>query len=991
MTFSVVQLIALSISYLLTLFTAAWLAEKNLLPARLVRHPLVYILSLGVYASGWAFYGSVGLAHQYGYGFMAIYLGICGAFVLAPVLLYPVLQLTRTHQLSSLADLFAFRFHSNAAGTLTTLGLLACTLPLLALQIQAVADTAQLLTGEPVQEHIAWVFCLVMTLFSILFGARHIATREKHQGVVFAMAFESLLKLLAILAVGGWLLYGPLGGPVALQEWLNHNQQQLAQLQSPMQDGQWRMLLLLFFAAAVVMPHMFHMTFTENLTPRALVSAGWGLPLFLLLMSLPIPLILWAGLKLSVNTEPQYFSIGLAQVLGSEKLALLTFMGGMSAASGVIIVCTIALSGMVINHLILPVYQPSAEGNIYRWIKWVRRSLIALIILASFLVYRLLGSTHSLTSLGTVSFAGGLQFLPGLLALMYWPRANRNGFIAGTLTGLGIWTATLLLPILGLTAGLPLPWSDTPYLPDQDNWQQAGATAIIANVLVFVLVSLLGQPRPEEQRSRQACLVNRPRLPESRKLQANSPHEFAYALAKPLGAIAAQREVERALADLQLAQDETRPFALRRLRDRIEANLSGLLGPGIASDLVASFLPYQNAAAGYVTEDIHLIEHRLEDYRSRLTGLAGELDAVRRHHRQTLYNLPLGVCSLSCDAEIIMWNRAMENLTGIAASRVLGSSLGNIDPPWRELLLEFSQGIDNSLHQKHLHSSYQSRWLNLHKAAIAEPGAPRDSGMVLLLEDITENRQLEDRLIHAQRLASLGRLAAGVAHEIGNPVTGIACLAQIIREERTSDEELQEISNQILEQTHRITGIVQSMMGFSRSSPADGHPRTAQCWLDICKEAVNLLSLNSEARPVRFNNLCDPQHWVSGDGQRLSQVVVNLLGNARDASPDNGLISMETRTGTHWVELCITDQGSGIAPEHQAQLFEPFFTTKDPGEGTGLGLAMCYTIIKEHQGEIRVTSPLAGQTGGTCFCIRLPRNLPTTTLQQSGIDGTPNE
>ncbi|MFB1011368.1 MAG: ATPase, partial [Thiopseudomonas sp.] len=236
MTLGVFNLSALSISYLLTLFAAAWLAEKNLLPARLVRHPLVYILSLGVYASGWAFYGSVGLAHQYGYGFMAIYLGICGAFVLAPVLLYPVLQLTRTHQLSSLADLFAFRFHSNAAGTLTTLGLLACTLPLLALQIQAVADTAQLLTGEPVQEHIALVFCLVMTLFSILFGARHIATREKHQGVVFAMAFESLLKLLAILAVGGWLLYGPLGGPATLQEWLNHNQHQLAQLQSPLQD-----------------------------------------------------------------------------------------------------------------------------------------------------------------------------------------------------------------------------------------------------------------------------------------------------------------------------------------------------------------------------------------------------------------------------------------------------------------------------------------------------------------------------------------------------------------------------------------------------------------------------------------------------------------------------------------------------------------------------------------------------------------------------------
>ncbi len=979
MDLSIFQLTGLSIGYLLTLFTSAWLAEKNLLPRKLVHHPLVYVLSLGIYVSAWAFYGAVGLASQYGYGFLAIYLGISGTFVLAPVLLYPLLQLTRTHQLASLADLFAFRFHSTAAGTLTTLGLLLCTLPLLALQIQAVADTAQLLTGETVQENIALVFCLVITLFSILFGARHIATREKHQGVVFAMAFESLLKLLAILAVASWLLFGVFDGPAGLQQWLNENRTALAQLQQPMADNQWRILLLLFFAAVIVMPHMFHMTFTENLNPRALVSACWGLPLFLLLMSLPIPIILWAGLKLGINTDVQYFAIGIGQQLNSETLALLSFMGGMSAASGVIIVCTIALSGMVLNHLILPVYQPPAKGNIYGWIKWTRRLLIVTIIMASFVSYRVLGSKHQLNSLGVVSFAGGVQFLPAVMALLYWPKANRNGFMAGTLAGLLIWLYCILLPMVGIETALSLPAAGLHYPFGEYNWQLAASAALFINCLLFVLVSLLSTTRLEEQRSRQACLVNRPRLPESRRLQAGSPHEFAFALAKPLGSIAAQREVQRALTDLQLPMDESRPFALRRLRDRIEANLSGLLGPGVARDLVSSFLPYQNAGAGYVTEDIHFIENRLEDYRSRLTGLAAELDAVRRHHRQTLRNLPLGVCALSRDAEITLWNLAMENLTGIAASRVLGSPLDNIDEPWRDLLVGFSQADDNHLHKKRLEGSFQSRWLNLHKAAIAERGTPGDSGTVLLIEDITENRQLEDQLIHTQRLASLGRLAAGVAHEIGNPVTGIACLAQIVQEERLDDKELQEISGQIIDQTKRITRIVQSMMSFSRSGQPHHHAREPLCWMEVCKEAVNLLSLNMEARPVEFRNLCDPGHWVQGDPQRLHQVVVNLLGNARDASPEGGLILMETRASSHWIELRIIDQGCGITPEHQAQLFEPFFTTKDPGEGTGLGLAMAYSIIKEHQGDIRVISPAQGTRSGTCFCIRLPRHFPTIT------------
>jgi len=154
-SFSLSQLILISAIYLLVLFGVAWISERGLIPRWVVSHPLTYTLSLGVYASAWAFYGTVGLAYQYGYGFLASYLGVSGAFLLAPVLLYPILRITRTYQLSSLADLFAFRFRSTWAGALTTVFMLIGVLPLLALQIQAVADSIGILTREPVQERVA--------------------------------------------------------------------------------------------------------------------------------------------------------------------------------------------------------------------------------------------------------------------------------------------------------------------------------------------------------------------------------------------------------------------------------------------------------------------------------------------------------------------------------------------------------------------------------------------------------------------------------------------------------------------------------------------------------------------------------------------------------------------------------------------------------------------------------------------------------------------
>src|SRR5690606_13955485 len=300
------------------------------------------------------------------------------------------------------------------------------------------------------------------------------------------------------------------------------------------------------------------------------------------------------------------------------------------------------------------------------------------------------------------------------------------------------------------------------------------------------------------------------------------------------------------------------------------------------------------------------------------------------------------------------------------------SRLESLPEPWGELLQRFVADESAHLYKQKLVINGHTQWLSLHKAAIDEPGNAR-GGLVLLIEDQTETQMLEEELIHSERLASIGRLAAGVAHEIGNPITGIACLAQNLREE-TSEPELQEMADQVLDQTRRVSRIVQSMVNFahvgSRHQGAADEVDLAAC----TNEAIHLLSLSRQGAEIEYVNLCDPAHRVAGDSQRLVQVLINLLGNARDASSDGDQVTVRTVQDEHQILLSVEDQGSGIDQARKDRLCEPFFTTKAPGKGTGLGLALVYSIVEEHYGQITVDSPIdeAGQRG-TRFTITLPR------------------
>lgn len=984
MSFSLAQILLFIIAYLTGLFAVAHLADRGIIPERITHHPGVYVLSLGVLGGAMATNGVIALAHQYGYNFLLYYLGVVLMFVLAPLLLTPLLRLCRVYQLASLADVLTFRFRSPWVGAAVTLAMCFTLLPLLALQIQAVADSIHILAGESAvlssggdrHNRLALLFCVIITVFSILFGTRHVSSQHRNTGLVTAIAFESVVKLSALMVLLLAAVYSIFGSFDDLQQWLAQNPQINRALTQTIQGNDARALLVIFFAGAVCMPHIFHMAFAENNDSRDLRSATWGLPLYLLLLSLPILPIAWAGLKLGHDLPMEYTGLAIGMALNSIPFSAAAFVAGLSAASATIIVTTLALANMCLNHLLLPFVplQIDRAQSIYTQLKWLRRILIAVLILAGYTFFVTLSGRQSLTQLGLVAFTGTLQFLPGIIATPYWPRANRNGLLCGLVGGLTVWCVSMLLPLAG---GEYPRWLAALYgrlVEDSGKlWTAVALVSLALNTALFIVASLLTSASREEKVAAEICSMDDLARPTRQVLSVYSAADFSHRLAPALGQRTAESEVARALRELQFSASETRPYALRRLRARIEANLSGLLGPAVAHRIIEARIPFLPGLHAN-TEDIHLIERNLDKAQPHFTGLAADLDNLRRHHRETLDKLPIGAFSIGADGELLMWNQSMQRITGIAPTDVLGSLLGNVPHPWGDILDSFLRGdMDTALKTEVVINKGPSRWIGLHKTPIKE-GA--NSSTVILVEDITELELLEEELLHNERLASIGRLAAGVAHEIGNPVTGIACLAQNLEYE-SDPVEIRYMAQDILKQTGRVTRIVESLMNFSHTGSQSVETKLVPTNLADCvDEAIHLLALDLAANTVEFHNHCDRELLVLADGQRLLQVFINLLGNARDACEDGaGQVHVSAGTSGAQVRVEVEDNGCGIPPELQSQVFEPFYTTKEPGAGTGLGLALVFSIMEDMNGKVHITSPLSQVSNpGTRVTLHLSRS-----------------
>jgi Na+/proline symporter/signal transduction histidine kinase len=526
---SAAWLVALvSVGYLAMLFAVAFYADRRGAAGRsLIANPAVYALSLGVYATSWTFYGSVGRAAADGIGFLPIYLGPTLAAALFWLVLRKIVRIAKAERITSIADFIGSRYGKSGllAGFVAVIAVIGIV-PYIALQLKAVASTYALLvrhTGAamhetpPVAADTAFYVALLLATFAILFGARRLDAAERHEGMVAAIALESLVKLIAFIAVGVFVTFGLYGGFGDLFA-RAADSARLASLFQPLESAaggyaRWTWLIVLSAFAILLLPRQFQVAVVENVDERHIATASWLFPLYMLAINLFVVPIAFGGLlRFGDAADPDTFVLALPLAEGQPLLAIAVFIGGLSAATGMVIVETVALSTMVSNDLVLPLLlraklrRTTGQGDVAKHLLAIRRSAIVLIVLLGYAYFRFAGEAYALVAIGLISFAAVAQFAPALFGGIYWRHGTRAGAIAGLATGFAVWLYTLLLPSFAQSGWLPQSFLDAgPFgiewlrpralfgLQGLDEITHAMIWSMLLNAGMYVVVSLAGR------------------------------------------------------------------------------------------------------------------------------------------------------------------------------------------------------------------------------------------------------------------------------------------------------------------------------------------------------------------------------------------------------------------------------------------------------------------------------------------------------------------
>lgn len=604
-------------AYLAVLFAVARYGDARADAGRSIISANVYALSLAVYCTSWTFYGSVGRATSGGLSFLTIYLGPTLMLLFSGVILKMV-RISKLHRITSIADFIAARYGKSQllAGLVTVIAVIG-VVPYIALQLKAVAASVDVLFAKAQGQLLPWwldstlLIAAVLALFAIWFGTRHLDATERHEGMVAAVAFESVVKLGAFLAVGVFVTYGVFDGfsDVFQRAAASPALAELLQFDAS-RAGTWSALILVSGLAILFLPRQFQIIVVENVDEAHLKRAVWLFPLYLVLINIfVLPVALGGLLHFGGQPEnPDTFVLSLPLAHGAPGLALLVFIGGLAAATGMVIVETIALSTMVCNDLVMPwllrLRCLPANRDLSGLLLAIRRVAIVLILLLGYLYFRVAGEAYALVGIGLISFAAVAQFAPVMFGGMYWKLATRSGAVAGLLGGFGVWLYTLLLPSFARSGWIGsgfvelgpfgIAWLKPHALFGLNGFDEISHClmwSLFANIGLYVGVSLNSRPDATEAGqaerfvdiSRHAGLLNDARLWRGKA----SLQQLVALLERFLGAPRAHQQLAAHAASRQLSDWQSLPIDAAFVHFA-ETELAAAIGSASARVMVAS-------------------------------------------------------------------------------------------------------------------------------------------------------------------------------------------------------------------------------------------------------------------------------------------------------------------------------------------------------------------------------------------------------------------
>ena len=1032
--------IAFALAYIGLLFVVASYGDKTRQLGRegRLRH-LIYPLSLAIYCTSWTFFGSVGLASRTGFDFLTIYLGPILIIGLCSPLMVRIVRLAKAQNITSIADFIAARY-GKAQTVAATVALIAITgtIPYIALQLKAVSFSLTTIlvhigpasgAMQPVLGDIAFYVAVAMALFAVLFGTRHIDATEHQDGLMLAIATESIVKLVAFVAVGVFVTFWMFDGPVALFARALEQPNTAAVLTREPMLGTMAAMTMLSLFAIVLLPRQFHVTVVENNNEAEIKRAAWLFPLYLVLINLFVVPIAMAGMLTFTGGQfdSDMFVLALPLSAGSDLFTIAAFIGGLSAATAMVIVELVALAIMVSNDIVMPLVLQRREGlisgrdDVGRFLLTVRRVAIFVILLLAYLYYRLAGDAQ-LASIGLLSFAAIAQLAPAFFGGLIWRRATARGALAGMTTGILVWAYTLLLPsfadagIVGEGVLSYGPWSvgvlrpqglfglDLPPLVHGVVW------SLSLNVLAYVVFSFGRAPASIERLQSDLFAPSdlAPIAPSFRLWRSSvTIEELTTTIARYLGEERTRTSFASYALTRGVALDPKgdADFQLLQYAEHLLASAIGAASSRLALSLLLRKRTVSTKAALRLLDDANAAIH----YNREILQTA--LDHVRQ-----------GIAVFDKDLHLVCWNRQFGEILALPPRLTrVGTGLDEIlrlsaehtaaDKEAAELLMRDRLARYASSSEPFL-ERFDERDLVMEVRANPMP----DGGIVTTFTDITPSvkaaeeleranelleRRVQERTEQLTRLNSeLGRakaaadeanisktrFLAAASHDILQPLNAARLYVTSLVERQRGGADAQLIGN-VDASLDAVEEIFGALLDISRLD-------TGVMKTEIVSFRIDELFRQLE---VEFTPLAQEKGLrlkfvpssvaVQSDRRLLRRLLQNFVSNAIKYTP-KGRVLVGCRRRRGRLRIPVYDTGLGVPHSMKQAIFKEFHRL-DQGarvaRGLGLGLSIVERIARVLDHKIAVASTV---DEGSQFSVDVPL---ATAVPMSHLPHTPRD